>query len=336
MKHNLFFALLLALILSVGFYSMDLADRLIESSGQQAVSIERNKETSRAIYLSEKDSGFDPMSLIKPSNGEIGSYNAEWRSVGSSIVEALSYYSDETRFDDQDVHNLFNAWRISRNSYFYIDKMEYRNPAGEKRFIDCIIHPYSYRVVYIRFYSDKPVSATPEQISLGLETLDNYSQNFYMSVNGKSCNLLDDIYYDQAVGYNDGNEADDAMFPWYKVYCPATNYGELREAFCSKYNTMKELISKNYSNTSIDTPLVRFWINPYYIESIRLNENNKTAFCINYLFDEENKDRIEVTSYSSLNGRIFQNVDLGKQTLIVIYNINDDMIEGFYAPPSSK
>lgn len=334
MKHNLFFALLLALILSVGFYSMDLADKLIESTGQQAVTIARNTEDSRAIYLSENDNGFDPMSIIKPlSDGEINSYNAECRSVGSSIVEALSNYSDEMRFSDKSVHKLFNAWRISRNNYIYLDHFTYENPAGETRMVDCIIHPYNYRVVYIRYYTDDPVSATPEKISLGLETLDNYSQSFYSSVSGKSCNLLDDIYYDQS---SDPEMTEDERFPWYKTYCPAKNYGELSDAFCSKYNTMKDIVSRNYSNTSIDTPLVRFWMYPYFIESIRLNENDKTAFCINYLFDERNKDRIEVTSYSSLNGRIFQNVDLGNQTLIVIYNINEDLIEGFYAPPSSR
>lgn len=336
MKYNILFAILLAVILSVGFYSMDLADILIENSAQQTDVIERNPENSRAIYLSENDNGFNPMSIVKKlREGDINSYNAEWRSVSSALAEALSNYSDEMRFSDYDAHKLFNAWRISRNNYIYIDRFEYTNPAGEKRLFDCIIHPFNYRVVYIRFYSDKQISASPERISRALATLDSYSQDFYTAITEQSYTITERLYeiMDDETNYS---EEELEEFPWYPSYCAANNSSELKEVFIRKYNKAKEYIDELFEDSPMYSPLMRFWLYPSFFRYVTINDNGKYAFGTNYFFDEEIPDNIEVASYSSINGMIFQNVNVDNQRIIVIYNIADDTIEGFYAPPRSN
>ena len=64
MKHTMIFAVLLCMILSLGYFSVDLSDRLIKDPHPENITVERNGQDKDTILLSTAETGFDPMNIL--------------------------------------------------------------------------------------------------------------------------------------------------------------------------------------------------------------------------------------------------------------------------------
>jgi len=344
MKHKIFFTLLLALIVTIGINGVDIAESFFNDQITEETEIPRDASQSKAVYFaSPNEISFHPMDIIKTDAlytkpMGINYDNLEkGKKVCSAIVRALSTYSKTTTYDLPFADNAEQDFKLSSNSYLYLENHMYLNPDGELRYVDCIISVDDYRIVYINFYNSKEYNLDSNDINNSLEKFSSYSIN-----------------YDRILDY-----AYKIMDEFETTTIHAYNLNELYEAFMSALSAADFYIDK------LDpiNPIEYFWIRSYFLCNVEFEQfsiynygydadyeesyfssitGTRTHFEIldNMIASYYGKSIEEDFEYVAYNGRIYHTINFEEyfyyycSSLITIYNIEDDIIEGFYMPPN--
>lgn len=338
MKNNLFFAVLTAVILVIGFYSMDIAGYLTGNSPEESFRSIPHDENN-ILYLSAESDITDPMSIITPSDTEVPEIS---RTLATDIVKAMSRNSNTTYIAwGVDIPDLYNAWQDGGNNLIYVEKWKYIN-YGKKnsRLLDCIINTKDFSIVYIRFYSEEIHELSANEINQGLEKLNIMSTEFYpniIEIMQNIENTLTSLGQNTAVEYDDyPNEMNKYNFSYYDIG------RERNEFYITAYNNFRQfLIYCGYDND-----LCLFWLSPLDIsnvihEKFEMSLDERTGMMVHndaiysdtvhYIIEEfVNLSFLFRTLYSSKDGRIYQTITLDSGNLVVIYSVKEDIIEGFY------
>lgn len=329
MKHNIIFAVLTAVILISGFFTMDIVQYFNKNTPEESFrSI--SKRESNAVYLSSEREIINPMSIITPSDNEI---SPAYRDVASQIVKAMARNSEITYIAwGTDIQDINNAWQNGGNDFIYIDKWEYVNYGKKsKRLLDCIINTNNFSIVYIRFYSEEKHELSAREINKVLEEISSESAEFYYNVD----NILIDItscvngYYEQ-IEYEENHEENNHVNPFLTEFIEPdyyNYYNRYTKYICVYEDFRKFLVESGFTSKSIN-----FWITPLVMNEINGNPYRIGVNTVSYLVNEEfyTIPSWFSPSYSSKDGRIYQTISLDDGKLTVIHSVKEDIIEGFY------
>lgn len=340
MKNNITFIVLAAIIMIVGFFSIDVTQKITNPNTENSF---RNIEhgENNAVYISDEREIINPMDNILPSNDNIPKLSLE---IATNIVKALSRCDDTTYIAyGVDITDLQEAWQAGNNHFIYVHKWRYINKyKKQERLLDCIINTDDFSITYIRFYSDDNYELNANEMNSGIEKLDSESADFYPNIAIILQELESSLNYltesEEVSEYNEYyNKPLFQSPPFYKYI----GKEKINSDYIQSYNNVKQLIQ--YSG--VYSKLCTFWIAPLDIsnitvadlDSVYFDENNsinykitKNAYPVNYLVEEfiESSSWFH-PSYSSKDGRIYQTINLNSGELIVIYSVREDLIEGF-------
>lgn len=329
MKHTIAFILLLAIILALGYYSVDSADLFSQNSQLEQTHIPRSQDHNNAVYIAGEETGFKPMDIIEEPDFAtlIPSDDKTIRNICTAIILVLSCYYENTECPDSFAEAFSDSLNYSNNGYVYTEKFEYENFNGQTRYIDCIFKNDNYRLVYLRFYSPETYELSSDETEAALEAFDKDSTSFYSSTGEEIEKLIainePDPYYD--------NESDyDKTIGSYNDFEFEYNIGK-DDSFEYNYEHLKYI----YDSTEIysDSETVNFWIKSCLLSRYIVNEGSYYLSCVAHIVEgimiSDNYSEPEYTIYQ---GRIYQTVQFGGNQLVTIYNIAENRIEGFFAP----
>lgn len=350
MKHNVIFAVLTAVILVSGFFATDILQYFNTSSPEESFrSI--SKGDSNAVYLSSEREIINPMESLSPSDDIV---SKKQREIATGVVKAMARYNETTYIAwGTDIFSLEDAWQNGGDGFIYVDKWKYIN-YGKKseRLLDCIISTNDYSLKYIRFYSEEVHNLPAYDLNKGLEKISEQSVMFYSNLDVIMLTIEDVLYSLKAD--LPATESDDTAYDEYgysnKYHYFHSNYyfeyiGEIicidEPHYTKTYEDMRKLVEYIYP----DCELHKFWLSPidmtnkllsvqrgYYDYYGTYHEGIQTDVVpVHYILDEF--DELSAwfnPSYSSKDGRIYQNIRLNSGNLTVIYSIKEDMVEGFY------
>lgn len=338
-KRNILFVALTALILALGFNGADIIGHFFPSNTAENAVIPRDAANNTAIYLNENKQKFNPMSLVMKSaqRATYGNSN-EIRATAAAMITAMARYSDKSYIFMPVGKDLESSFRFDKNGYTYVEKWQYLNSARETRFLDCIVYTADMSIAYIRFYSDDEQQLSGTQMNAGLDRLDKYSAEFYPYISDQYYTLMQLKDELRQYSYEKPDDADQTS--WYvsvvdnldtiRVDRIGDADGVLR-CTVAKYDAYRETVYANCGKT--DNPLVTYWLTQYGFEDIITSQGyavvggNKINDLFNGLYGVWVKP-----SYSAKDGIIYQTLTAGTHEITVIYNVDDDMIEGFYFP----
>lgn len=317
MKHNIVFVALLALILAFGYRGADLAS-LKDGRETSALNVERADSAGSPVFFTGKDVGFDPMNGVsgtepaeKPSN-----YHAAVN-VGAAIAASFSRYEPKNAYVSGETEPIVEAFRMSANGCVYADGYRYLNPAGETRVLDCIVNPMDYRIVYIRFYSPEKTAVDPRKAKTALEKFDAMYSEFE-EMGDEVEEYLERAYSGTFLDF----VPDDA-------FIASSDYRTVYSKLCRASDLF-------FGANAPQNKLFRFWIRPLSAASLnfRSTYGESAATTTSYIiFSMTSQELAGTPEYIAYDNSIFQLVRFGKKRLVVIYSIEDDCVEGFYAPP---
>lgn len=346
-KHKIVFIILLALIIFIGINGVNITEHFLDNTSFNESVIARDSVKSNAIYIASPDEiSFDPMETIETGDNstyyDVQSYSSVVydKKVCTAILEALSGYYDKAEYYSPIDKSIEESICLSTNGYFYLDGYRYLNSEGDTRLLDCIISSGNYRIIYINFYSDSEYTTETNDISEGLNKFREYSEKFYSN--------LEYIENEIPLAVNEYNYSLMDTDPVY-VYMLSDIYKELYQIFKSESEI------SNQSN-----PVEYFWVysallsqiyfrdigTAYYDNSDYVEEfYENSVYGVQYIMENILTVFYEIgdsfitddTEYVAYNGRIYQTIKFNDihyyfNTLIVIYNISENIVEGFYVP----
>ena len=323
MKHTMIFAVLLCMILSLGYFSVDLSDRLIKDPHPENITVERNGQDKDTILLSTAETGFDPMNILgRPIERNSSAIKYECN-IAAAIIAGMSFVDDPTAYNYGAVRDLPSAIRVSSNDYLFVRHYEYYNFNEDIRYVDCIITRYTFNVIYIRFYSPDDSEPLPEQVSAELEQISNNADNFFSSrheinstIDDVMQKMYDEFYYEDYNG---------TVF-----FAEEANY----ELLCENYSIVCEYLRNFFTDAD---PLTQFMT--WGLGLSRVSFPTYTHYDSGYadatqrIFDKiVSAETIGESEFTAYKGCIYQTTYIGKSLLTIIYNASYGGVEGFFAP----
>lgn len=328
MKNKIIFIIIFVAAISLGFYSVDIAELFFNYNDLKQMSIVRDRDSSDAIYItSENETTFDPMELVR--NDEPYSHNYEYeKSVFcEAAIKGICQFDYSARFYDcQMDYDFRNSIKFTKN-YIYMDRFKYKNYSGKDKYLDFIMTYDDLTLIYIHFYSEDESEADAAEIDNALKQFSRETENFYNTYS----NGIDHIFFNEfnAPFYdyltNGVGELEKYIY----------KYGEYEifDALTSAYLIAPYLITEyvKFDNS----PFYNFWIINFIITKYEfelmsfwghINGISNIISGISY------NPRYSKPSYSIMNGKIYQSVYVGLYQVVVIYNIKEKCYEGFYAP----
>lgn len=319
MKHTTAFILILALIISIGYYGINAADIFSGASHPETSRLPRNVQNYETVYISGEETGFNPMALTENSRTDnYYTYNTQKDSINitAALLFTISHYNTHCQFRPGESQKLISALD-AKNGYIYTEKFQYTNILDETRYLDCILTS-DFRIVYLRFYSDEnDIKLSEEETTNALKEFDSYSNSFYYSA-GISESYINNTLIDNGT-YVDRT---------FDISCAETVFDNCCEFFLLSYKTIME-----YVDTS--DPVVSFWVPNAFLSAIELNKNEEYIYVtsVRHIFDQiMYTSGISEPEYTTYQGSIYQSIFFDQCELITIYNVRDKYIEGFYAP----
>lgn len=328
MKHTIAFIIILAAVISIGFYSIDIAGLIFNYNDFERTSIVRDRDSSGAIYItSEEEISFDPMALVK--NDESYSHDDEYdkRIICEAAVKAISQFDKSARFYDYGIQPYFRDSIKFTKDYIYMDRFKYQNYFGKDKYLDFIMTYDDLTLIYIRFYSDDESEAGVAETENALKQFSRETEDFYNTYSNGADNMFINVF--NALFYDYLTHGLEEAEPYtYKV-----GEYEIFDALISSYTIASDLASYyvKFDNTSF----YYFWVINFIITKYELvlelfkghiNGIYNIVSGITY------NPRYSKPSYSIMNGKIYQSVYVGLYQVVVIYNIKEKCYEGFYAP----
>lgn len=319
------FVILLAAILLLGYYSVDIAELLTDTSDYEQTKIARDSGASGAIYISSgKDINFDPMSILERPDIYGGAYDDldvqyfDDLVICEEMLLQMSRYCKAAEFDEPGAGSIYKDLKISGNGYAYLDRCEYRNTDGEQRCLDCIISLEDYKVVYIRFYSPDETTPETDKINSALNGFKSSSDEFF-SPERAWAEMLEKIY---AVYWSYRGDTE---------YESISNKGNLDTEFAIAFDIASATVDT-------DSPVLSFWLDTMSVSLVEFYDDEEVSSVLgtSYIIGKLVSDyTVTSPSYSLYNGSIYQSVYLGESRLVTIYNIEGGYVEGFYLEPDS-
>lgn len=343
MKSKIIFTLLLAVIIIIGVNGVDIAGKFFDDASVESATIDRNSIKSNALYIASPDEiSFNPMEIINSEtaiplvsylnseatmNYEKAVYNAN---IYATIIKTLSGYCDTNKYKQAVGASLEDSLMKDGDEYIYVDKFEYLNTEDDKRYVSCIITSFDYSIVYLRFYGDNEKNLDSDDIENGLKRFREYSEIYYKDFYQENEEI--DTLYDYSLEYYDENDD-----------------------FEEKCSSIYSLFDKYTSENKYENPVKYFWVysllisafdidikyyDEYSEENVDYTSNiSSTGYLIDVLSTSSFNDDtlfIDQAEYVAYDGCIYQTMhfDISNvyNTIIVIYNIENNVIEGFYAP----
>ncbi len=335
MKQNAVFAVLTAIVLALGFYSMDIVEKFYDKPCDTSIT-NISRSENKAVYISAIDKTIAPMKMIVPyPDNEIPEKNDEARSIATAMIKAMSRYDNRITIEWGIQQQLFNSWKFSKNGYIYLDKWQYIAANQTERFLDCIVDMEDYSIAYIRFYNDDDRTPNSSAMYSGLEKLSVEAEEFYPHLN----DLLNK-FHGQLPEYAE-MEIDETL-PFQKIFeieaCSPWEHNSMLLKYIERYNDMKDAVScvTNSSTAS-------FWLSPIaleyliidhkafmYYQDITSDTRAMTTQNVLNRFANDSSYKWTKPSYSASGGRIYQTIPINDDELTVIYSVKEDLIEGYY------
>lgn len=329
MKHTAAFILILALVLSVGYYSVNISGLFSGSSRLENTRLPRNVQDYGSAYISGEETGFHPMELVENASDYHSTqydlqYNSSIKDICAALIAVISHYDTRAQLTPDVGKKLASDLNI-KNSYVYVEKFQYINIRNQTRFLDCIITKDDFRIVYLRFYSDEEIQISTSVTEAALEEFDSQSRTLYYSVEKEAANIYDaaeksNFYFEQSFDISSQYYTYDACY----------------EALLPMYNFIYDYIGR-------DNPVNTFWLASSFFSLIGFNYYSgyedyfySSYFVITAVGHICDKmiyvEYISEPEYTTYQGRIYQSILFDHSELITIYNARDRYIEGFYAP----
>ncbi len=317
MKQNAVFAVLTAIVLAFGFYSMNIVEIFCDKPYDNSIT-NISRSENNAVYISAIDKTINPMTIIEPySYNEIPEKNIEARSIATAMIKAMSRYDNRITIEWGLNQQLFNGWQISKNGYIYLDKWQYMSLNQNERLLDCIVDMNDYSIVYIRFYNDDDRTPDSSVMYSGLDKLSMEAEEFYPSINDVTEKIKNLMIVE-------------ACSPW--------DHNSMLLKYIERYNDMKDAISCVTSSSTAS-----FWLSPIALQSLIIDHkafmyhqditsDTRAMTTQNVLnrFTNDESYTWKKPSYSASGGRIYQTIPIGGDELTVIYSVKEDLIEGYY------
>lgn len=323
MKHTAAFILILALILSIGYYSVNATDFFSGSSHLENARLPRNVQDYETVYISGEEAGFHPMDFIESSyNNNYNNYydyltNSHHQDISAALITVISHYDIRCQLTPNEGKKLISELSF-KNGYIYVEKFKYTNVRNETRFLDCILTVSDFRIVYLRFYSDEDnVQLSDEAMKSALEEFDSQSKQFYYSISKFDSEIYNTLF-------NDGRFIDLQLDISNLNY----TYDICYDSLLATYEMIQPYIPD-------DNSINMFWIPPayFYYTIFNVNENYFVAVAVRHICDKiMYAPNISEPEYTYYQGSIYQSIFFDRSELITIYNARDKYIEGFYAP----
>lgn len=338
MKQNAIFAVLTAIVLAFGFYSMDIVEIFYDKPYDNSI-INVSRSENNAVFISAVNKTIDPMKIIEPyPYNEIPEKNDEARSIATAMIKAMSRYDNRITIEWGIRQQLFDGWKFSKNGYIYLDKWQYISVNQTERLLDCIVDMKDFSIVYIRFYNDDDKTPNSSTMYSGLDKLSGEAEEFYPHLNDLLSKLQvelpvrdesDSFEFNGAAGFHKLFEIE-ACSPW--------DHNSMLLKYIERYNDMKDAIScvTNSSTAS-------FWLSPValqfliidhkafmYYQDITSDTKAMTTQNVLNRFINDESYTWKKPSYSASGGRIYQTIPIGDDELTVIYSVKEDLIEGYY------
>ncbi len=332
-RYNAIFAVLTALILALGFYGADIIGHFISHDTAESAVIPRDRSQTDAVYLTEDKKPFTPMSIVAKTAESVNSReNPEIRDLATAIIVAISEQNEKTAISEPVAQPLRNSLKFSRNGYIYVENWQYLDLAKKPRCLDCIIWTEDLSISYIRFYSDEDIKLTGKEMNDGLDRLDSFSNAFYPKTSDFIW-AIDDVR-NELHEKPEGNYQDfESMIDYIDIQQgiePAAAGSMMVEKFGVYTNAVHSFCG------APDNLLVRYWIPQLAFNDVFTSKGQMVVGGTKIVNIFYNLSGIWVKpSYSAENGIIYQTVRAGKNDLTILYNVRDDMIEGFYFPAGS-
>lgn len=341
-KRNILFVALTALILALGFYGADIIGHFFPSDTAEQTFISRDRSNTNAVYLKEDHKKFRPMSLIiKTSQSVNYKENSEVRSITAAMINALSRQYEKTYIFQPAGQELDKALKFDKTGYIYVEKWQYINSDRQTRYLDCIVWANDLSIAYIRFYSDNSSQLSGTEMNAGLDRLNNYSEKFYP--------YESDFYYtlqqlkDEQVisqGYsNKSLQPEDYL--WEGDLIDNVYLGKIGDTsriiplVVQKYDSYSGAARESLG--SPDVPLVSYWMSQLGFCDIITSSDFPVVGASKITDLMSNQYGVWVKpSYYAKDGIIYQTTNLSGHELTVLYNVREDMIEGYYFPDCSS
>ncbi len=338
-KRNILFVTLTALILALGFYGADIIGRFFPNDTAENAVIARDISNNNAVYLKEDKQRFNPMSLLDRTSQPMMLEGAgELREITAAMITAMARQNDKSYIFQPVGKELTDALRFDKRGYIFVEKWQYLNSDRETRCLDCIVWTIDMSIAYIRFYSDNAQQLSGTEMNAGLDRLDKYSSEFYPYLSDQYYTIMD-IKYDvkREYGLFDNHAAEEpSLTTWYGNLADPVRIdrgASILNGIIDKYETYRDVITENSGS---ENPLIPYWLAHYGFEDVFTSQGYAVVggckVCDLFL----NQYGVWIKpSYSAKDGIIYQTLTAGTNEITVIYNVRDDMIEGFYFPRCS-
>ncbi|MBQ3855878.1 MAG: hypothetical protein II762_04225 [Ruminococcus sp.] len=329
MKQNILFAILLAAVLLLGFFSAEAASLLGEDNSGQATVVQRNTGAAGAVYLSGGEIGFDPMGALHITGGNAlntGFVSAFQRSVSTALAQTMSSFRESGQIGDDYARELTKTWQISRDGFIYANHWKYLDTSEKECCMDFIIDPIDFSIVYARFWRDEQQEQeiSAQEVNRSLDRLSEYSAVFHADIevyNDRLNKAYDDYYskngYD--IAPTDPNEI--AAYP----YITTSDRAEILNILKTRCSLMR-----SFAEEITDSPMLLYWTYLLGISTVDIENIGTPGGFYDLIYSFLDNPELPAKSYSVYKGRIYQTITSGRRKLIIIFNIAENCVEGFY------
>lgn len=334
MKNTIAFIIILVAALSLGFYSVDIAGLLFTDEKLEHMSIVRDRDLSGAIYItSENETVFDPMELVRNDEPCPYEYKDEYekRAICEAVIKGISRFDYSSCFYDCYMDPYFRDSIQFTKDYIYMDHYKYQTYFGKEKYIDFIMTYDDLTLIYIRFYSEDESEADVAATENALKKFSSETEDFYNIFSNNDGygfehsfqGNVTSLFYDYWSHGMDNSE----------VYTLKVGENEVFNAFSMAYSIVPYLTSQ-YVKVD-NSQFCNFWMVTFIMTLYEIElgmYSGRIKGIVDIAAGMDSNPRYSKPVYSIMNGRIYQSVYVGLYQIVVIYNINENCYEGFYAP----
>ncbi|NLT08182.1 MAG: hypothetical protein GXY08_01590 [Ruminococcus sp.] len=332
MKHTVTFLLMLALILSFGYYSAGFSELSFRNEEKKSIQVSRDDVNIDTVKFSGSESGFDPMSIIEPDPSPVKDFYYHLNTdFAAAYAAVFSQYDDKNYYLKGVETPIENAMQVSKNGYVYLSDYRYLNKSGEERCLDCIMTSYQndFKLIYIRFRAPNETVADSKQAKKALDRINST----YEEASDENYKFEEYLFNIQEHVFPNDIESD------YTLYV-LSKYTD----FESVYNRLDYLTSLSSDVQMPSNPFLYFWVNSIktvsnefgynYINngSEEYYEESRSIFGTLHIVDTLTYFKPQGEPHYTVSGNsILQTISYRQKELIMIYSITDGNIEGFFS-----
>ncbi len=292
MKQNAVFAVLTAIVLALGFYSMDIVEKFYDKPCDTSIT-NISRSENKAVYISAIDKTIAPMKMIVPyPDNEIPEKNDEARSIATAMIKAMSRYDNRITIEWGIQQQLFNSWKFDRtpNSSAMYSGLEKLSVEAEE------FYPHLNDLL------NKFHGQLPEYAEMEIDETLPFQKIFEI----------------------------EACSPWEHnsmLLKYIERYNDMKDAVSCVTNS--STASFWLSPIALEYLIIDHKAFMYY-QDITSDTRAMTTQNVLNRFANDSSYKWTKPSYSASGGRIYQTIPINDDELTVIYSVKEDLIEGYY------